>query len=136
MDYRKLIKRWGWPVLCLSLAIGWGITVWTNGNLRERVRLLDRVVMVQEQWCDGLGKVNEVCEKTLVDMAMRLGLDDELMPLVTTALWNRSMPYVPVRKALQKLGATRKSLPDPKAALGGPLESDERTIKSGKRGKR
>lgn len=133
MDYRKITKRWGWQVACLSLAIGWGITVWVNGTLRERVKLLDRVVTVQEQWCDGLGRVNAVCEKTLVDMAMRLGLDDELMPLVTTALWNRSMPYVPVRKALQKLGARQRILPDPKSALGGPLELDEPIKKKGKR---
>lgn len=116
-------KRWLWPALCLSLVIGWAWTATLNVGLRDQVASLKQVVQVQDRWCEGLGKVNTLCEETMVDLAMRLGLDQDFMPLVTTALWRRSMDHVPVAKARRLLAAPSVSsgvLDDPKAALGGP----------------
>ena len=115
-------KRWLWPALCLSLAIGWAWTATLNAGLREQVASLKQVVRVQEQWCDGLGQVNKLCEETMVDLAVRLGLDQDFMPLVTTSLWRRAMDHTTVNKARRLLGAPAVStglLDDPQAALGG-----------------
>jgi len=115
-------KRWLWPVLCASLVIGWAWTATLNEGLREQVASLKQLVQVQDRWCEGLGKVNTLCEETMVDLAVRLGLDQDFMPLVTTALWRRSMPHVTVNKARRLLGAPVVSsglLDDPKAAIGG-----------------
>ena len=116
------LKRWLWPVLCATLAIGWAWTATLNQGLRDQAASLKQVVQVQERWCDGLGKVNTLCEETIVDLAVRLGLDQDFMPLVTTALWRRSMDHTTVNKArrlLAELGKTPVMLDDPKAAIGG-----------------
>ena len=115
-------KRWLWPALCLSLAVGWAWTGTLNDGLREQVSDLKRLVAIQDRWCEGVGQVNELCEETMVDLGQRLGLDQDFMPLVTTALWRRSMSHVTVNKARRLLGAPAVSsglLDDPKAAIGG-----------------
>lgn len=129
-------KRWLWPALCLSLVIGWAWTATLNAGLRDQVASLKQVVQVQDRWCEGLGKVNALCESTMVDLAVRLGLDQDFMPLVTTALWRRSMDHTPVNKARRLLGAPAVSsglLDDPKAALGGG--DDELPAKRGRKRK-
>jgi hypothetical protein len=99
-------------------------------NLQEQTRLLKQTVAIQTKWCEGLGKVNSVCANVIVDIGERLGLDQESMPLVTTALWDRAI-QMPVRKARAKLGAPRvsKGLLDAKAAIGGPGVDEEMTVR-------
>jgi len=89
------------------------------------VALLKSVATLQERWCDGLGKVNTLCEETVGDLANRLGLDQDFLPLVTTALWRRAMDHTTVNRArrlLAKPGVTSRVLDDPKAAIGGVEE--------------
>ena len=130
------LKRWFWPICAVTLAIGWLWTATLNQGLREQVALLKSVAGLQERWCDGLGRVNTLCEETIVDLAARLGLDQDFMPLVTTALWRRSMDHMTVNKARRRLGAPTVSsglLDDPKAAIGGGEE--ERPKVRSKRGR-
>jgi hypothetical protein len=118
-------KRWLWPALCASLAVGWAWTATLNDGLRGQVSALRQVTEIQDRWCTGLGEVNTVCEETLADLAGRLGLDRDFMPLVTTALWRRSMPRVTVGKARRLLGgpsATAEVAVDPTPAMGGGEE--------------
>jgi hypothetical protein len=132
------IKRWVLPALCLTLAIGWAWTATLNDGLREQVSLLKRVAEVQGRWCAGLGEVNTVCEETMVDLAARLGLDSEFMPLVTTALWRRTMPRVTVNKARHLLVSPQSpvklldTVDDPKAAIGG-VDDELRSKRAPKR---
>lgn len=131
-------RKWAWPTVCGTLALAWLVTLWTNANLRERNRLLGRVATIQEEWCDGLGRVNEVCEATLTEMAIRLGLDADYHPLVTTALWQRAMRHTSVRQARRGLGApnvSRGALGDPRSAMGGPSEDEEAAIEKAAKGK-
>lgn len=129
-------KRRFWPGLCgaLTLALIWAL--WTNHLLRENAALCKRVVTVQDEWCDGLRGVNRVCEEALVDVASRLGLDTEWMPLVTTALWKRATQGMNVRRARAELGATAWQKDPPlgwaqaedglEAGIGGGTEEDDR----------
>jgi hypothetical protein len=131
--------RWRWQLACAALTIGWALTAWTNSNLRERNRLLGRVVAIQEDWCDGLGQVNLACESTLTEMAIRLGLAADYLPLVTTALWQRAMHNTSVRQARRTLGApstSRGVLEDPRAAMGGPSEDEEAAVQKAAKGKK
>ncbi len=119
------LKRLFWPLMAVALAIALLWTATVNQGLRDQVALLNRVAGLQARWCEGLGAVNTVCEETLVDLADRLGLDKDFMPLVTTALWRRSMAPVTVNKARRTLKAavgSRKPVDDPKAAMGGGEE--------------
>ena len=127
------LKRWLWPLCSLTLAIGWLWTATLNLGLREQVALLKSVAGLQERWCDGLGAVNQLCEETMVDLATRLGLDQDYLPLVTTALWRRSMDHTTVNKARRRLSAPVASSSlhdDPKAAIGG--EDEELPKKRGR----
>ena len=130
------LKQWLWLVLCATLAIGWAWTATLNQGLREQVGDLRRVADIQDQWCEGLGKVNGLCEETLADLAVRLGLDQDFMPLVTTALWRRSRDHTTVNKArrlLVKSGGASAVLDDPKAAIGGGDEElPKKRIKRGR----
>jgi hypothetical protein len=125
---RKL-KRWVWPTIAVTLSVGWLWTATLNQGLREQVALLKSVAGIQARWCEGLGQVNTLCEETISDLATRLGLDQEFLPLVTTSLWRRTMP-ISVNKAKRMLQAGAKD--DPKAALGG---GDDEPPKRGKRGR-
>lgn len=119
------LKRWVWPAVCLSLVIGWAWTATLNAGLREQVASLKQVAALQHRWCEGLGQVNTVCEETLVDLAQRLGLDQDYLPLVTTALWRRAMDRTPVNKARRLLIAPTVSAgmtDDPKPPIGGEYE--------------
>ena len=116
------LKRLFWPIVAVALAVALLGTATVNRGLRDQVDLLNRVAGLQERWCTGLGQVNTVCEETLVDLADRLGLDKDFLPLVTTALWRRSMGDVTVNRARRTLKAaigSRKPVDDPKAAMGG-----------------
>jgi len=127
------IKKWGlgqwrrnkrWYLLALALVV----LIYDDIDLRLHARLLTRVVTIQEQWCEGLGRVNKVCEKTMADLAARLGLDTDFMPLVTTAIWNRAVPKISVTRARRKLGASEVSrgvLDSHRVGIGGPSEADE-----------
>jgi hypothetical protein len=129
-------KRWFWPVVSgvLALALAW--TLWTNHLLRENTALCNRVVTVQAKWCDGLKQVNALCEQSFTDLASRLGLDTEWMPLVTTALWKRATMGMSIRKARAELGATAWQKDPPlgwpqagdgiEAGIGGGSDEDDR----------
>jgi len=114
---KKRVKRSAF----ILILIGWGITLYNNQELREKNKLLTQLTDIQKTWCTGLQQVNSVCEKTLVDVSVRLGLDRDLMPLVTTALWRREMKPVTVAKARKKLDAPKVSKGMLKAgeAIGG-----------------
>jgi len=119
------LKRLFWPIAAVALAVALLWTATVNQGLRDQVALLNRVAGLQGRWCTGLGQVNTVCEETLADLADRLGLDKDFMPLVTTALWRRSMGGVTVngaRRTLKTGVVSRKPVDDPKAAMGGSEE--------------
>ena len=113
------MKRWFWPGVSgvLALALAW--VAWTNGLLHENAALCRETVAVQREWCAGLQDVNAVCEATIVDVAIRLGLDTDWMPLVTTALWRRASDDLDVRKARRELGAKHWQKASPLAGIGG-----------------
>lgn len=75
--------------------------------LEEKVRLLERVVDVQDRWCSGLGEVNLACEESFTEIAARLGLDARWMPLVNTAMWRRATRGKSIARARRELGASR-----------------------------
>ena len=89
--------------------IGLGIALYSNHELRKQNVLLTRLVDIQETWCTGLGEVNDLCEQTLADISLRLGLDRDYLPLATTAIWRRAMRPVTVTKARKQLGALKVS---------------------------
>ena len=130
-------KRWFWPGLSGALALALVWTLWTNHLLRENVALYKRVVTVQEEWCQGVQGVNDLCEATIVDIGARLGLDTEWMPLVTTALWRRASGGVSIKRARAGLGAPSWQKHGPLSGgfgddgevptgIGGGTEADER----------
>lgn len=134
MNTKQRIKRWGWPILSGGLALALGMTLWTNTLLRENAALCKRVATIQEEWCQGVQDVNTVCEATIVDIGARLGLDTDWAPLVTTAMWRRSMGSVSIRKARAEVGAPSwqkaKPLggPSVQEGMGGGTEADERDL--------
>ena len=112
-------------VLCWSL--------WTTSLLRENAALCKQVVTIQETWCQGIQDVNVVCEETIVDVAGRLGLDTEWMPLVTTALWRRASGGAGIRKARETMGAPAWQREPPLGSgIGGGTDEDERLLSGGK----
>lgn len=117
------MRRWGLPALCVLLGLtGLVQQVWI-GTLRESNDLLRRYAMLQTQWCSGVERVNRLCEEQFIEIMQRLGLDNEMMPLLTTALWKRATANFPVSKARQLMGA--KGMADgflDKDAIGGPDE--------------
>jgi len=129
---RQRIKRYGWPVLALIFAMLWAHTLWINKNLREQNTLLKRLDAVTITWCDGIQRVNAICEGQFIEVLQRLGLDNEMMPLVTTALWKRATGGYPVSKARQVMGAKEIAegylekdgaiggVDDPVPPIGGP----------------
>lgn len=76
---------------------------------------------MQERWCDGADKVNGLCEKVLLDILVRLGLDDQMMPLIATVYWRRMTNNCSIIDARKKLGAKEMAdgLLDIEAAYGG-----------------
>jgi hypothetical protein len=125
-------KKYCWPALALIFALLWAHTLWINNNLREQNTLLKRLDAVTLTWCEGVHRVNTVCEGAFIDVLQRLGLDNEMMPLVTTALWKRATGGYPVSKARQEWGAKEIAegylekdsaiggVDDPVPAIGGP----------------
>ncbi len=79
----------------MTLIIGMGF--WTmylsaiNEALQQENALWKRLDTSQRELCEGTRRVNEVCEDTILEIMQRLGLDRDLNPLVTTALWRRVM---------------------------------------------
>jgi len=124
MDIRK--KKFARKIFVGFLVFTWVGTLGAYLQLSAHVRTLQQLVDLQSRWCDGVGKVNQVCEATLVDLGSRLGLDQDYLPLVTTALWRRTMGTVTVaraRRSLEVPATGKRPLDDPKAAMGGPVES-------------
>ena len=97
-------------------------------ELRAKVILLERLDTMTTQYCEGVQKVNDLCEEQFVLIMQRLGLDDEMMPLVTTTLWQRATHGMRVSRARRKLGAKEQasgllgSNPLDREAVGGPSE--------------
>ena len=118
---KRLWRRRSWKLLSAVLAIGWAITLWADYDQNEKIRLLRQVNEIQAKWCEGTARVNAICETTMADLAVRLGLDANLVPVVTTALWQRAMPNVSVTRARRVLGAKERVKERP-LAIGGPAE--------------
>lgn len=103
----KRIYTWCIPAAALTFGVCAVILSIRVSLLKERLVLLERVVEVQDRWCEGLGEVNQVCEASFLEIAQRLGLDTQWMPLVNTALWKRAAETKSVAQARRELGAAR-----------------------------
>jgi len=103
------IRKHFWKTLALFLAMALWVAVTNNRELKRRNELLHRINIMQEEWCYGIEKVNGVCEKALLDLLIRLGLDNEMMPLVTTVYWERLTNKYSISIARKKLGAKETS---------------------------
>lgn len=118
-----LIRRWGWPVVCGALLLALFVQHIRYAALRENHDLLQRLDSLQVRWCEGVERINKVCEGQFIEIMQRLGLDREMMPLLTTALWKRATNNFSVRRARAQLGAkVDTGFLDKSMGVGGPEE--------------
>lgn len=117
----EIMRKHFWHLLALLLAIAFGVTAANNHYLREQNKLLLEINGLQRKWCTGADKVNELCEHVLLDLLVRLGLDDQMMPLITTVYWRRLTNDYPISTAREKLGAKEMAdgVLDAATAIGG-----------------
>lgn len=54
--------------------------------LEEQNRLLRKSLEMQKQYCDGVGRVNQVCESVMATLVKRLGLDVSKLPVFTAGI--------------------------------------------------
>ena len=102
MHWKKLLRYSVVTCLLVSLLANAWLLI-TVSNLRENLALYRKIEALTTAHCEGVYKVNTACMDTLTDLTIRLGLDENLTPLVATALWNRSMG-ISVQKARKQLG--------------------------------
>jgi len=134
MAWKRWLTRYGlgvWGLVTFSLALMLFLEFQKNGMLQEKVQLLERLDALTAEKCEGVHRVNAVCEEALLDIGMRLGLDNDMMPLVTTALWKRATHGERISHARERLGAKRvgaglleRSRVEGEA-IGGPGPEDE-----------
>ena len=108
------MRRWALPAFCGVLALMVVVQqVWIS-TLRENNRLLRGYVDLQTRWCEGVERVNHLCEGQFIEIMQRLGLDNEMMPLLS------------VSRARKMLGASEiaDGFLDGAPAIGGPDEHD------------
>jgi len=89
----------------------------------EQNKLLMKLSSEQDTWCEGLAKVNKICEESFIDIMSRLGLDKDAYPLINTVLWQRVTHDMPIDRARRIMNAenheylTDENLSD--VAMGG-----------------
>lgn len=57
--------------------------------LEEQNRLLRESLDAQAEYCEGIERVNQVCENAMVALVVRLGLDPEKLPVFTAGIVSR-----------------------------------------------
>lgn len=107
------VVLWCWRLSFVSVSVVAVAMTWRASLLKDRIDALERVVSIQDEWCDGLSRVNDVCEASFREVAQRLGLDDKWMPLVNTALWKRAAGEKTIAQARRQLGASRWQKDEP-----------------------
>lgn len=129
----KRLALGAWALFTLALTVGWYVEHQSHALLKENMALAKRALVAQDELGNHIRHVNNVCIGQWVETMQRLGLDDEMMPLVTTALWKYATGNFRVSEARKLFKAkpqangylTKRGLVDmDTAALGGP-ESDE-----------
>jgi len=62
----------------------------TNRLLRENIALRIRVNEVERTYCLGVHRVNDLCERVVVDLMQRIGVVPDAAPVLTHAVWKRA----------------------------------------------
>ena len=102
---RQALARWGWPLVCAIMLVVISIQRVQADVAAERIVLLQRVDQLQLRWCSGIEQVNRLCEQQFIEMMERLGLDDQMMPLVPTVLWRKTTGNFSIDGARELMGA-------------------------------
>ena len=108
-DVLMQVPKAFWPWVSGALAITLVAQHLYYGSIRERADLLEQLAVLQNRWCEGVERINHVCEEQFVEVMQQLGLDNKLMPLMTTALWKRATGNFRVSQARRRFGAAEQA---------------------------